>query len=110
MKEAIEVIKTENKPVLIANEKDKENQVITENEFFKVERIQCDKVYKDSSDINTFCAITIVDGKGKIKFNKKEYKVKKGTSFLVPASLGSYTLEGKMVFLKSYLNKFLEEK
>ena len=41
-----------------------------------------------------------------LNYNGKNFleKIKKGDSFLIPASLGEYTVKGKVAVLKSYPN------
>lgn len=102
-KEAIEIIKTENVPTIIHSTEKLQCQKIIESEFFKVEKINCKEIYKDCSDANTFYAINVIEGEGKIQISANEYKIKKGDSFIVPATLGQYIIKGKLQFLKSYI-------
>jgi mannose-6-phosphate isomerase len=45
----------------------------------------------------------VVNGEGKLITSDKEYKIKKGDSFLIPATLGKYNITGNLEFLKSYI-------
>ena len=45
----------------------------------------------------------VVDGSGFIRVNDKKYDIKLGDSFILPANLGEYELEGKLQILKAYL-------
>lgn len=102
-KEAIETIKTENIPTIIHTTEELQSQKIVKSEFFEVEKINCKEYYEDYSDINTFYAINIIEGKGTIQTASNEYKIEKGDSFIIPATLGKYVIKGNVQFLKSYI-------
>ena len=51
----------------------------------------------------SFEACMVVDGSGFIRVNDKKYDIKLGDSFILPANLGEYELEGKLQILKAYL-------
>ncbi len=102
-KEAIETIKTENIPTIVHTTEELQFQKIVQSEFFEVEKINCNECYEDCSDVNTFYAINIIDGKGSIQTSTNEYKIVKGDSFIIPATLGKYFIKGNVQFLKSYI-------
>lgn len=102
-KEAIETIKSENVPTIIHTTEKLPCQKIVESKFFEVEKINCDEIYEDCSNLNTFYAINVLDGKSVLETATNKYKIEKGDSFLVPATLGKYKIEGKIQFLKSYI-------
>lgn len=102
-KEAIDVIKTKSKPIIIHDQQNNNCQEVTKNEFFKVERIKCKEFYESTSNLDTFYAINIIEGKGTIQTSKEKHNIEKGNSFIIPASLGKYTINGKVTFLKSYI-------
>ena len=43
------------------------------------------------------------EGKGIIQTETNECKIEKGDSFIIPATLGKYKIEGNVQFLKSYI-------
>jgi mannose-6-phosphate isomerase len=45
----------------------------------------------------------VVNGEGKLMASAKEYSIKKGDSFLIPATLGKYSITGNFEILKSYI-------
>lgn len=100
---AIDVIDLYVNPYIKHTKKD-ENVKIVDNEFFKVEKISISYEYKDYSKKETFYAINVLEGMGKIQTENKEYIVNKGDSFLIPANLGEYIIKGKMEILKSYID------
>lgn len=102
-KEAIETIKTENIPTIVHTTEELQFQKIVQSEFFEVEKINCREYYEDCSDTNTFYAINVIEGKGIIQTETNECKIEKGDSFIIPATLGKYKIEGNVQFLKSYI-------
>ena len=99
--QAIQTIKPDIIPEII-HENNENIQIIASNKYFETQKINISGVFVDNSDTNSFYTINIVDGEGKIKALEKEYNIKKGDSFLVPATLGKYEFEGKMTILKTY--------
>jgi mannose-6-phosphate isomerase len=101
--QAIETIKVENVPVAVSTNNSKEKQKIATNKIFEVEKIKCTDTFEDESSSDTFYAINVVNGEGKLITPNKEYNIKKGDSFLIPATLGKYSITGNLEFLKSYI-------
>lgn len=102
-KEAIETIKTEKLPTIINSKDGLQNQKIVESEFFEVEKIDCKRCYIDHSNVNTFYAINVIKGEGNIETLSNIYKLRKGDSFLIPATLGEYRISGDIQLLKSFI-------
>jgi len=102
IEKAIDVINVETKPSIV-HTIGEENKKIVDNEFFKVEKIVVDKEYRDKSNKETFYAINILEGNGKIEADNKEYDLSKGDSILIPANIGEYVIRGKIELLKSYI-------
>lgn len=102
-KEAIETIKSENVPTIIHSKEGLQTQKIAKSEFFEVEKINCNRVFEDISCADTFFAINVIEGEGFIETATNKYEIKKGDSFLIPATLGKYKVLGKIKFLKSYI-------
>ena len=99
--QAIQTIKPDIIPEII-HENNENIQIIASNKYFETQKINISGMFVDNSDTNSFYTINIVDGEGKIKALEMEYNIKKGDSFLVPATLGKYEFEGKMTILKTY--------
>lgn len=105
IEKAIDVIKQDLKQKIVttSNQKlDTSSNVIT-CDYFKVDTISIGSKYKQMSNPETFEAIMVVEGNGKIQTNGKEYTIKLGDSFIIPASLGEYEIEGNIKLLKAYL-------
>lgn len=75
-----------------------------QNEYFGIEKFNIDNELKDKSNEEKFFILTCVEGKGTIVSKGSEEKIVKGDSFLIPATLGEYTIKGNLELLKSYPN------
>ncbi len=105
IEKAIDVIKQDAKQKIVttSNQKtDTSDNVIT-CEYFKADTISIETKYKQTSNPETFEAVMVVEGNGTIKANEKEYNLKLGDSFIIPANLGEYEIEGNIKLLKAYL-------
>lgn len=77
------------------------NETLINSEFFKVEKIVGD--VNERSNIECFYAMNVVKGEGKLITHNKEYKLKLGDSFIIPANLGEYKINGNIELLKTYI-------
>lgn len=98
---AIDVINVNNfeKPKATNNEG---YERIIDSKYFKVDKAVIEKSLKLKSNKDTFYAINVVCGSGKIVANK-EYNIGLGDSFTIPAYLGEFVLQGDMEVLISYV-------
>ncbi len=71
--------------------------------YFALEKYDVETEVKEESDPARFFLFTVVKGSGTLRWEKGKKTLKKGDSFLIPAALGSYTLEGPVQLLKSYV-------
>ncbi|MCI8482673.1 MAG: mannose-6-phosphate isomerase, class I [Clostridia bacterium] len=105
IEKAIEVIKQNNKNQIININQQKSN--ISENriscDYFKVDSIDIDTKYIATSNLETFEAFMVVKGQGFIKAEDKEYPIKIGDSFIIPANFGKYEIKGNIQLLKAYM-------
>lgn len=76
--------------------------LLCKNEYFGIEKLAIEEILKDSSDADKFEILTCVDGEGIIEGNGYSEKIKMGDSYLIPATLGTYEIKGKLTVLKSY--------
>lgn len=79
--------------------------VLCENEYFGMEKYNIRENLNDNSNEKNFFIITCVEGEGKIVSKDSEEKIVKGDSYLIPATLGEYFIEGRLEIIKSYPNK-----
>lgn len=75
---------------------------LCENEYFHMEKLNITKDLEDTSDIERFFILTIVEGEGTISYKEGAVDIKMGDSILIPATLGKYEIKGNLTLLKSY--------
>lgn len=73
-----------------------------ENEYFGMQKFNIEKEWTDCSNEEKFFILTCVDGCGSIEGQGFHEEIKKGDSYLIPATLGKYTVKGKLEVIKSY--------
>ena len=76
--------------------------LLCENEYFGIEKIIIESSFEDRSNKQKFHMLTCVDGEGTLVGENFSEKIKKGDSYLIPATLGNYKVKGKLTILKSY--------
>jgi len=74
-----------------------------DGKHFILEKIKIDNALKEKSDVRRFYIYTCVNGSGSIIYKNKSEKLTVGESVLIPATLGEYTIEGKLEVLKYYV-------
>ncbi len=75
---------------------------ICQSEYFSLEKACISGVLKENSDLNRFSILTCVEGEGLIRGRGFRERIALGDSYLIPAALGEYQLEGEATLLKSY--------
>lgn len=78
--------------------------LLCKGEYFTVEKVVVAGETADTSDPERFYIYTCVDGEGSITCDGGTLKVNLGDSVMIPATLGTYTLNGQMTVLKSYVS------
>lgn len=71
------------------------------NEYFSIDKCVISNMYKATTDRLHFTIVTCTEGNGEIKGENYSEIIKKGDSFLLPATLGDYQLIGEMDILIS---------
>lgn len=74
---------------------------IIESEFFHTSKINVNEKIQENVSEESFLALNVIEGEGTLRVAEKEYTITKGDSFIIPASAGQYSLEGKMELLES---------
>ncbi|GMQ61350.1 type I phosphomannose isomerase catalytic subunit [Vallitalea maricola] len=84
--------------------KDGENEIIyyVANKYFSLEKIGLKRKLKERTN-NKFSIYMCISGSGKVVYNNIEYDFRLGDSFMIPASLGDYELEGDASLVKTYI-------
>ena len=72
---------------------------LCKNQYFSIDKCVVDTNYTNSTNGDNFVILTIVEGSGKVTGNSYTETIEKGDSILLPASLGNYTIEGKLEVL-----------
>lgn len=104
VEKAIDVIKVDSRPVVnhTANQKETERNIMS-SPFFETSKVVIEHQWEDKTNSETFYAFNVVSGNGILKTQNAQYKLKLGDSFILPASLGKYKIEGKIDLLKAYI-------
>lgn len=107
IKKALDVINFDLQCENLSQKKEKQyegysNSILCKNEYFGIEKISITKEYNDLSNIEKFDMYTCVEGQGTIEGDNFKEVIKRGDSFLIPATLGEYTIKGHLKVLKSY--------
>ena len=103
IKKALEVINLENNVQIKSTINKIKSQNIVSSSYFFVDKIIIENEYEEKSDLNTFYAINVIKGNGKIIGNNLSYDIKKGDSFLIPATIEKYYIRGNIEILKTYI-------
>lgn len=78
--------------------------ILCKSNYFTIEKYVVTMAVEEESDKDKFFMFTCVDGEGEITSeNDFKEKIFKGDSLLIPATLGKYTIKGKLTLLKSYV-------
>lgn len=86
------------------NCKDYKMYNLCKNKYFVIDKYVINKELIDKTYYRKFYILTCVEGSGVIKSKSDlTVTVDKGDSVLIPASLGNYTIQGKLTLLKSYV-------
>lgn len=72
-------------------------------EHFSLELYDIEESFAEMSDTERFFVFTCVDGDGSIEYGNESLRFKAGESVLIPASMGKYSIIGKLKVLKSYV-------
>ena len=102
IQKSIDVIDVSNKPKCLHSNNTGESNIVN-GEFFKTNKAVIDGSYIDKTNSESFYIINVVDGEGYLNIHDKKYKINYGDSFILPANLGEYQIEGKLQILKTWI-------
>lgn len=109
LEKAIDVLDFEKKPNILRKGEafvnkldDASIEKLIKNEYFSVERICVEGKYKERVE-GRFEIFSVIEGEGQFDWENNLYKIKKGDTYLIPASLESFIIKGKIELLKSYI-------
>ncbi len=73
------------------------------NEYFCLETYDIKEEIKQSANGETFLIYIFTDGSGQLEYDNNIISVSKGDTYLVPANLGAFSIEGDVKFIKAYV-------
>lgn len=71
--------------------------------YFKVDLINVEQKIILKSSNETFYGMNVLEGNGILTVDNESYKIAKGDSFIIPATLGQFTIEGNLKIINSYV-------
>lgn len=100
---SLDVINMNNKVEIRHKDNTKTVQNIVANNKFSTDLIKVDKKYEDKTNLTSFYAYNVIDGKGILEIGDNQYNLSFGDSFIVPASVGEYCIKGNLELLKTFI-------
>lgn len=79
------------------------NTSMYKSDLFNIDMIKIDGKAEGKSNTDSFYAYIVIDGSGSIKAGNYFRQIDKGTTFLIPAALGDYTISGDMKLMKIWI-------
>ncbi len=73
------------------------------NSYFALEKVKLHGTMLHDTEQKKFYIYLCIDGSGSLNYNQESYPIKKGDAVFIPASLGSYSIEGNGDFIKTYV-------
>ena len=102
-KKALDVINIENKSQRYNFFNFTDSKNIYNSNNFNIDIINVKGNLTTASNKDSFNVYIVLEGNGSIKSNNFEKVLDKGSTFLIPAELGTYTLAGNLKLLKVYI-------
>jgi mannose-6-phosphate isomerase len=78
-------------------------KIFVANKYFCIETYKLNGTLKQQTDGSTFLIYIFTEGEGAINYGGENIHIKKGDTYLIPACLGEFNIEGKTEFIKSYV-------
>ena len=73
------------------------------SDLFNIDMIKIHGKTEGKSNEESFYAYIVIEGSGNIQAGNYMRNIEKGTTFLIPASLGDYTISGDMKLMKIWV-------
>jgi len=103
LKQAFDVINLSNNNKICNYEKLDKNLNIYKSRYFNIDMINVEGLTNEISNKDSFYVYIVIDGNGSIKTNNYYREIEKGTTFLIPANLGDFSLIGNMKLMKIWI-------
>lgn len=79
------------------------NTSMYKSDLFNIDMIKIDGLAEGKSNKDSFFAYIVIEGSGSIKAGRFFRNIEKGTTFLIPATLGDYTISGNIKLMKIWV-------
>jgi mannose-6-phosphate isomerase len=76
---------------------------IAESPYFLVDKAEVSGRFAQTTHPDSFQLLVICEGEGELHWDGQSLAIKPGDSFLIPANLGDYALQGELTVLRSCL-------
>ena len=103
IREALDVICVTQTPQIQKIDNQATKVSVVQSEFFTTNKINVKDQFSESLSGESFLAMNVVEGRGKLKVEQEIYEIEKGNSFILPACVEQYQLEGTIEILASSL-------
>ena len=100
---ALDVINLKNHDSISNYNNIDKNENIYKSDRFNIDMVKVDGTSNEKSNSETFFAYIVIDGEGQIKTSNFFKNISKGDTFLIPASLGDYSLSGNLKLMKIWI-------
>ncbi|MCI9627021.1 MAG: hypothetical protein HFI90_09620 [Clostridia bacterium] len=77
--------------------------------YFGAEKVELDGVVPEETDGRSFHILFCTSGDAVLRWGEMETEMEKGDTFLIPAALGDYEIEGDCEYLKYYIPEFAKD-
>lgn len=77
--------------------------LLTDSDYFTCERYDVNDGYCGKVNLDSFQALTILDGSAVISYDEESLEIKKGDSVFIPAQEGTYQVKGAVSFIKTFI-------
>lgn len=77
--------------------------------YFGAEKAEVNGAIQEEADGRSFQILFFADGDGILRWNGGEAEAETGDTFLIPAALGNYEIEGKCEYLKYFIPEFAKD-
>lgn len=105
IEKAINTIKFSKKAKIYHSNCNRGINKVMKNRFFYVKKIVVKERFKSHSNINSLLIMNVIKGNGKIYNSNNEYILKRGDTFIIPATMGEYQIIGNLEIIRTSLVK-----
>lgn len=84
-------------------QKKRDDNILASCKYFTAEKVNCSDCVTIATDTDCFRSLVILDGEGTLEMNGTTLSINKGDSIFIPAQDGSFTLNGKLEAVLSYV-------